>query len=141
MAVPRVLPGEDERTGWFWQAAARGELAIQRCANCGTYAHPPRQVCRHCHSSGEALQPATVSGRGTVGSWVVVQRPFLDAQRDDGPYVLVAVDLVDAPGVRLPAMLADADGAADLRLGDPVEAVFVEAGGVAVPQFRRTVRP
>jgi len=137
MVVPRVLPGEHERTEPFWQGALRGELVIQRCTRCGTYAHPPRRVCVQCYATDDELGYEAVSGRGHVGSWVVVHRPFLDAYRADVPYVLLSVALEEQPDVRLPAMLAEPDDGESLQLDDPLEVVFVEAGGVAVPQFRR----
>ena len=138
MVVPKVLPGADERAGEFWQAAAEGRLVVQRCGRCGTYAHPPLRACVRCHAVGGDLAFAPVSGRGTVASWIEVQRTFLDAHRDDVPYVVLSVALAEQPDVRLPAMLADGT-AADLSLGAEVEVVFIDAtdelGTVAVPQF------
>ena len=136
MVVPKVLPGEHERAQPFWQAANDGVLVVQRCSRCGSYAHPPRRVCVTCRASDGELSMEPVSGRGTIASWVLAERAFLDVHRDDVPYVVVSVALDEQPDVRLLGTLVDGPEA-PLSLHAPVEVVFVEAApGVNVPQWR-----
>ena len=88
-------------TAGFWQAAARGELAIQRCEACGRLQHPPRATCTTCGATALAFD--VVSGVGTVYSYTVVQRALISELRGAVPYVLGLVDLRE--GVRLMSLL------------------------------------
>lgn len=71
---PPLLPAPDELTSFFWEAARRHELMIQRCSACGTYQHPPEPVCHSCLSFD--LGGAEVSGRGTVYSYTTATQAF-----------------------------------------------------------------
>ena len=48
---------EWEGTRGFWEAAAREELAIPRCAACGRYQWYPHARCRACGGGVELLRP------------------------------------------------------------------------------------
>ena len=56
----------------FWEAAARGELAIPRCAACRAYVWYPRERCPAC--GGGELPWEPVSGRGTLFSFTIVRQ-------------------------------------------------------------------
>ena len=70
----------------------RDELRIPRCDACGRLHWYPETECRHC--DGEAFTWETMSGRGTLFSWVVVTHAFLPQFADLVPFVpaLVALD-------------------------------------------------
>ena len=67
----RPLPLPDEASAPFWEAAAQGRLAIQRCGGCGKWNHAPSIACPTC--GGFALVFADVSGRGR-------RRPFWNGE-------------------------------------------------------------
>jgi hypothetical protein len=70
-----------------------------------------------------------------VRSWTVVRQSFLPGFDDDIPFVLVDVELTEAPGIRLIGRLLDG-AAATLRVGMPVTLAFEDLGpGVSVPAF------
>lgn len=73
----------------MWQSIRDGALKLQHCACCGTVLYPPAPVCPHCLSSELEWKP--VSGRGTVLSWVVFHKTYLDAY--PAPYNVIAVRL------------------------------------------------
>jgi uncharacterized OB-fold protein len=76
-----------------------------------------------------------MSGRGTVRSWIIMNESFVPGFEDDLPFVLVDVELVEQPELRLIGRLLDGPEAA-LRVGMAVRAEFEELGpGVAVPAF------
>jgi len=128
------LPAITDDTRPFWDACRRRELAIQRCASCGTFRHPPTPVCWKCR--GFASDWAVVSGRGTVFTYAVVHRAFLPTLADVVPYIVVVVALDDAPGVRLVSNLVGTKADA-VRVGLPVAVVFEDvAPDVTVPRFR-----
>lgn len=125
-------------TAEFWAGAARGELRIPRCDTCARLRWYPEERCRHC--DGESMTWETMSGRGTLFSWVVVTHPFLPQLADLVPFVPALVALAEDPAVRIPTRMVDCDPD-DLDFEMPVRVVFrplsfagVE-GTVAAPLF------
>jgi uncharacterized protein len=131
MSMPAPVP--DQASAFFWEGAARGELLVQRCADCDSFQYPPTVVCEKCQSSD--IRPTRVSGRGTLYALTVMHQAFLPAFAENLPFTIALVDLDDAPGARLLTNVVDADPAG-LTAGDPLEVVFEPRGDYAVPQFR-----
>ena len=112
---------EWEPTRGFWAAAARGELAIPRCASCRRFVWYPQPTCPACAS--EQLPWVNVSGRGTLFSWAVVERALFAAFASKTPYVPGLVALEEDPGVRIVTNLVDCEPGA-LRIDMPVHVLF-----------------
>ncbi len=91
----------------FWAGAARHELRIPFCSACGRACWYPGERCRFC--AGTDLGWRTVSGRGTLFSWVVVTHAFLPQFADLVPFVPALVTLEEDPAVRLATRVVDAD--------------------------------
>jgi uncharacterized protein len=107
----------DPDTGPFWQAAARGELALQFCLGCGNVVHLPRPRCPKC--GGTQFEWRGLTPRGSVYAWAVVRHqvhPDFPV-----PHTLVLVELTDCPQARLVGVL---DGAPALQAGQPLHATF-----------------
>jgi uncharacterized protein len=127
-----------EPTREFWAGAAREQLRIPRCDVCGRLCWYPRARCRHC--DGESFTWSTMSGHGSVFSWVVVTHEFLPQFAHLVPFVPALVTLEEDPAVRLATRLVDCDpDGIDFDL--PVEVSFrtisfagVE-GAVTAPLF------
>jgi uncharacterized OB-fold protein len=129
----RPLPALTPDTAPFYEAAARGELRFQRCADCRTWRHYPRPACPACLSRRFAWERAT--GDGEVYTWTIVHGPTLPAFADEVPYNVVDV-LLDE-GLHFVSQVLDCPPEA-LRPGLPVTAVFVPAGDdVTLVKFRR----
>jgi uncharacterized OB-fold protein len=128
--VPRLIPVDDDRdTAGFFEAARRGELAIRVCDGCGATLHMPRAYCHTCGSWEGHWQ--TVSGRGHVYSWTVVDHQVHPAY--PVPYTIVLVQLDDVPA-RLMGYLP---GTPELNEGQAMEVWFEELqDGVVLPQWR-----
>lgn len=105
----------------FWAGAAREELRIPRCDACGRLCWYPREKCRHCQET--AFTWETVSGRGTLFSWVVVTHPFLPQFADLVPFAPALVALEEDPSVRLATRVVDCDLDA-IEFEMPVEVTF-----------------
>lgn len=130
----RVLPAGDGPLGeGSVLSAETGRLHLQRCADCGTWRHPPRFRCAACGSDAVAWEP--VSGRGRVFTWTVTHRPVDPAFAAEVPYAVVVVELEEGPRV-VGNLLGIATE--ELSLDLPVE-VVVEAAGprAACLHFRR----
>ena len=121
--IPPV-PGHDDE--FFWAGVHEGRLLAQRCTACQRLRHPPLPMCPRCRSL--AWEPAELSGRGRVYSWILSHHP---SEPDAEPRVVVLVELDE--GLRIVSNLRGppADAAIDLA----VEVVFEETDGVTLPQF------
>ncbi|EDY47970.1 conserved hypothetical protein [Streptomyces clavuligerus] len=135
-------PVVDEDGAPFWEYAARGELRVQTCAECGEPRFPPRPCCPHCRSFADTWR--RMSGHGRIWSFVVPHPPLLPAYAGVAPYNAVLVELTDAPRIRLAGNVVAAPGApldsvdpARLRIGAGVRVVFAPAapGGMPVPRW------
>jgi len=130
----RPLPEPDERSAPYWAAAADHLLTVARCSRCQAFTVPIDEVCPHCLSTEPEFRFVRVDGRGTVRSWTVVRQAFLPGF--EVPFVLVDVELTEAPDVRLIGRLTDGPDA-PLRLAEKVEAVFEDlTPEISVPAFR-----
>lgn len=116
----------------FWQAARRGELAVQRCASCGTRRFPPRPMCPNCQSFAHEWQ--RMSGEGRIWSFVVPHPPLLPAFTPLAPYNVILVELADDPTIRMVGNLVPSAESeinqidpATITIGAPVRAVFQRA--------------
>lgn len=102
------LPDTDwEPTREYWARAAREELAIPRCDDCGAYAWYPQEACRACGRS--SFTWATMSGRGRLYAWAVVRHAFLPQFESEVPYVPALVALDEDRAVRLVTRVVDSD--------------------------------
>lgn len=129
----KPLPALEGLTKEFYEWCRKGELRFQRCTACGTWRHVPREMCASCNSFD--WEWARSSGRGTVYTWSVIERPLHPAFAKDVPYAPAVVELEE--GVRLLSHVADCTPDA-LEIGLPVE-VFFDAvtPEVTLPKFRR----
>lgn len=114
----KPLPAIDDLNRPYWEGARAGELRVQQCLDCGALRFPPSRNCTRC--LGEKTEWVRLSGKGTVWSWCVFHKRYLDGF--EVPYNVVLVQLGEGP--KLYSNLLDVD-AAVLRVGMPVRARFV----------------
>jgi uncharacterized protein len=91
---PKVEPSEMSRP--YWDAAEKGRLTLQCCAECAKKRHYPQLLCSQCYSDQVVWNDA--SGRGIIHSWTVAHHAFHPGFAADLPYTLVTIDLEE--GVR-----------------------------------------
>lgn len=129
-AIPVPVPNPDNQG--FWDGCARGELRLQRCADCAAWRHPPRPMCPRCHSLRSEW--ALASGRGVVHTFTIVHRPTLPAFEARLPYNVVVVRLDEGP--LMVSNLVDCPLEA-IHIGMPVAVLFEPlTDAIALPQFR-----
>lgn len=117
----------------FLAAARAGRLVVQRCAACGALRFPPRELCSGCLGREATWQQ--VSGRGEVFSYNVMHQIYHPGFAAEVPYAVVIVQLEEGP--KMTSNLVDCP-LDEIRIGMPVEVVFVEAAPeVTLPKFRR----
>ena len=119
MAKDRKLPPPEPNpeTQKFWDAAARGQLLLKRCAACGELHYYPRAICPFCFSDRTAWEPA--SGKGRIYSYSVMRRA-------PEPYAIAYVTL--AEGVTMLTNIVDCD-LDRIRIGQDVRLLFKPTDG------------
>jgi uncharacterized OB-fold protein len=126
--VPRPTP----ETIPFWEACARGELALQRCVPCARWYFPPRPFCPTCWS--DDVEWRAVSGRATLHSYVINHRPAPGFEQD-APYAIAVVQLEEGP--RLMSNIVGIENAPEhLVLDMALTVTFERRGELHLPQFR-----
>ena len=123
-----VAPTVDHDDEFFWNGVTEGRLLVRRCAGCRRLQHPPSPMCLWCGSLEWDVQE--LSGRGTLHSWIVSRHP---SEPDDMARIVALVELDE--GVRLVSNLVGID-VEEVQNGMPLEVLFTQVDGVALPQFR-----
>ncbi len=130
--VEKPLPRPSEDSAPFWEAAFRGELRMQQCADCGHLRFPPAVLCARCLS--ERSEWVRVSGRGTVYSWIVVHQSQHPAFNADVPYNVAIIELEEGPRLHTNIIECPND---QIHIGMPVEVAFVRVSDdTALVKFR-----
>ena len=133
MAAPaaKPLPMPTRETQPYWDGAKRGELMIQRCAECGQHLFFPRMYCSRCFS--DRVEWIRASGRATVSSFTIVRRPVSSAFADEVPYVVALVALAEGP-----TMMTNIVGCPleQVAIGLPVKVTFERwSEEISIPKF------
>lgn len=115
----------------FWEGCTNHELRMQRCEECGYVRWPPSPVCPECWSDVSVW--STLSGNGTLVSWVVFHVGFLPAFEESLPYIIVEVELEEGP--RYLAPLAGDFGVDELSQGMVMQVTFTDQGEFTLPAF------
>ena len=130
--VLSVVQDAEGRDAPFWHGTRKEELRIQRCKNCGEFQWLPEWICHHCHSFDLTFEQ--VAPTGTIYSWERVWHPPLPELAPYCPFVVLVVELDDAPGIRLVGNLVG-DGHQDVIIGTNVHAVFEHHDGFTLVQW------
>ena len=114
----------------FEKYIAEGKLMGSRCMACGGMYIPPRAICPACQS--EALEWVEVSGKGRLAAFTVIYSgpAFMVEQGFDRkhPYVSGIVTLEEGPRISARITGVDPASPAEIQIGTPLTADFVEAG-------------
>jgi uncharacterized OB-fold protein len=89
----------------------RYALIGEQCPSCGQFIFPPRDICPEC--AAEAKTEYTLSGKGEVFSYTVVQEPPAGFE-EQAPYISALIKLDEGP--LLTAQLTDLDGAPEIGM-------------------------
>jgi uncharacterized protein len=117
----------------FYRFCKQHELHFQRCTECGTWRHIPRDMCAKCGSF--KWEWARSSGKGRLFSWTTATQPMMPQFADHVPYSPVIVELDE--GVRMVTWLTGVKPD-ELKLDMPVEVAFDDVTpDISLPKFRR----
>jgi len=128
----RPIPPMTELSRPYWDAARKGELVVQQCIACDHRPFPPRAHCPECGSS--ELVWRSVSGRATVYSFTVAQRPPHPVFAEQCPLVVAVVELEEGP--RMISNIVDCNPD-QLGVGMAVQVTFepIDDSDVVLPVF------
>ncbi len=131
----RPIPPTSALTQPYWEAARRGQMAVQRCERCGQRPFPPRATCPSCGASSLSWSP--VSGRATVYSYTIAHRPPHPAFAAQLPLVVAIVELEEGP--RMVTNIVGCDPA-DVEVGMAVVATSepIDDTDMVLPVFTPT---
>lgn len=132
----KPLPGMDGLTKAFYSFCKDEALHFQQCTDCGSFRHVPREMCAQCNSF--EWEWVKSSGRGTIYSWVVINRAlhpaFYDPNPEAVPMAPVIVEMEE--GVRLLSNMMDCTPE-QLKMDMPVEVVYeAVTNDITLPRFR-----
>lgn len=125
------LPRARGRAAEFYAFCKNHELRFQRCSDCGTWRHIPRDMCAKCGSF--KWEWARSSGKGKLFSWTTATQPMMPQFAQSVPYSPAIVELEE--GVRMVTWLVDVKPD-ELQLGMPLAVVFDDVTSeVTLPKF------
>lgn len=104
-----------------WLTSA--SIAVQTCAACGVYQHPPEEICHLCGSM--EFGHTELAPTGTVYSYTVAHYPVHRALADAVPYAVVLVSLDEAPEIRVVGNVVEL-APQEVRIGLAVTATWEE---------------
>jgi uncharacterized protein len=134
MNPPRPRPRLDAENRAFWIGGGEGKLYIMKCGDCSEYTHPPKPLCRHCHS--ENVAPVAVKGTGAVHSYTINYQPWAPGLQV--PLVIARVRLDDVPGVYLTTNIINCP-VEEVKCEDKVRVTFEEQDGIYYPLFEKAI--
>ncbi len=131
---PLPLPYTDSRP--YWDSLKAHEMRLQRCNLTGRFFFPPSPVSPWTLTDDFEWVP--VSGRATLYTWTVHQRPNVPSFKDDVPYNTAIVELEE--GVRIMSAIVDCP-LDQLAIGMPLELVYDDVTDtITLPKFRPAQR-
>jgi uncharacterized OB-fold protein len=110
----------------YYAGLLRREIVLHRCGGCGWWHHPPRPLCPRCWSW--AIVPTPIAGQGTVALSTRRGAP----PGKPAPRPVVAVELVEQPGLRISGEFAGAE-LDEVAPGTPVTLGWEERDGRPAP--------
>jgi uncharacterized OB-fold protein len=122
----RVTPVEDRP---FWDALDAGNFVLARCA-CGAY-YARLQACLRCGAAAQTLTWVPASGRGTVRTFVVFDKPYHPYFKERVPYVVAVIALEEGPEIT--TNVVDT-AVTNVEIGMPVRIIINERGGYKIHQ-------
>ena len=119
----------------FWSGLQINLLLLQHCEHCRRWQWGPEWICHHCHSEDVVFEE--VAPDGLVYSYERVWHPVHPALKEQGPYIVVLVEIPKAGNVRLIGNLLG-DPEQTVAIGGPVRGVFEhhEQGGYTLLQWQ-----
>lgn len=122
----RIISIEDRP---FWDALDAGTFVLARCA-CGAY-YARLQACLRCGASADSLAWVPASGRGTVRTFIVFDKPYHPYFAERTPYVVAVIALEEGPEITTNVIDTDVS---EVAIGMPIRMVIRKRGDYTIHQ-------
>ena len=123
LAQPAATPLDEP----YWSGLRENILRVQRCTACGKWQWGPEWICHHCLS--DAVEFEELPAIGNIYSYERVWHPVHPALAEQGPYIVVLVELPHADNIRMIGNL----------VGDPHQQVTIGAQVAGVFEHHKDV--
>lgn len=114
----------------FYDALKDKNLLASHCEVCGDVQCPPRTICPNCWSN--KVNGIQMSGKGVLRTYTIVNiglTQMMEAGYDRfNPYCAGLVELEEGPVVSAQILGVDVLQPESIKIGTPLQAVFVERG-------------
>ncbi len=114
----------------FYGFLSEHKLMGSRCETCGASYLPPRPLCTACY--GEAMEWVEMPGQGKLIAFTTIHiapTAMIEAGYDrNKPYCAGIVQLEGGPAISAQILGVDATQPAQMKIGTPLRAAFVERG-------------
>lgn len=114
----------------YFQTIQDKKIIGSKCVDCGAVHLPPREICATCLS--ENMEEVSFSGKGELAAYSVIYVPptaMIEAGFGrDNPNVAGIVKLVEGPMISAQIVGLDTKNPAEIKIGTPLKATFVERG-------------
>lgn len=135
IASDKPCPVVNSLTAPYWEAAARGELRIQRCQDCRYWIHFPEPRCPQC--GGKSLAFEATRGEGKIETFSLIHRSFVEGFQANC-YAIAWIALPEQDHLRVMSNIVDCR-LEDIAIGKPVTLCFEQRGDFGqLPQFTLT---
>lgn len=114
-------PAATELDEPYWSGLRNNVLNAQQCGACQRWQWGPEWICHHCLS--DEVRFVEVEPKGVIYSYERVWHPVHPALNEQGPYIVVLVELPHADSVRMVGNLLG-DPEQEVPIGAEVEGVF-----------------
>ncbi|MGH6680765.1 MAG: Zn-ribbon domain-containing OB-fold protein [Bradyrhizobium sp.] len=119
----------------MWGSIRARRMALQKCRSCGRFRYPPAPICPTCLAMEYDWQE--LAGTGTILSWVIFHRQYLESFPP--PYNVVAVALTEGPIFISNLIGPEPEGS---WIGRAVELGYAEdVAGEVIPKVQLTQPP
>tara|TARA_B100001142_G_scaffold291158_1_gene309165 strand:+ start:522 stop:932 length:411 start_codon:yes stop_codon:yes gene_type:complete len=116
----------------FWEGVKNHQLMVQKCLRCDHRWFPPSSVCTSC--GNRDFEWVTLSGKGTVFSFVVFHRVYHKGWEGELPYVVGIVELEEGPRMLSNIIEVPAE---NVKCDMPVRVVFDDVTDqLTLPKFK-----
>jgi uncharacterized OB-fold protein len=145
------IPDNDSEYKEYFEACREHRLVVRKCLECGLLRGESGPGCAWCQSL--RWEWHTVSGKGTIYSYVIAVHSVLAGFQDWVPYPIVLVELDEqrgkpdpADGLRITANLLDEnmnpEKEENVAIGKRVEVSYLDLeNGLTLPQFKLSDEP
>lgn len=115
-------PAPDALDAPFWEGLTQEKICLQYCDHCNHFQWGPEWICHRCH--GESLTFRDVDHpQGVIYSYERSWHPVHPSLNEQGPYLVVLIEVPSADNVRLIGNLLG-DPRQEVKIGAAVSPVF-----------------